>query len=274
MLGRWSFSLTEDPRPFQPRVAIIDQIQRTRVGPERDRQAYFSCLGDLGFVADSTRERGTRFEYTHQNWRSSVTAQVEATAVPLPLTRFPWTIALGYRSMSQYHFPHLTTAPQPLVAGQLTFTTDVWHPEPPLRGHVASASFSIGVQRGDEDRFTIDVPADAGCILIELATKVVDASGYTWNLLTIIDVPNETVVMGDGFDEFTRQCESGRREFPWVVEPTRLDKIWNPPDVFATSVQHAIRTEQPAVSTAIATVLETRGVEGLNLILAPSQMRR
>jgi hypothetical protein len=58
------------------------------------------------------------------------------------------------------------------------------------------------------------------------------------------------------------------------VEPTRLDKIWNPPDVFATSVLDAIRTEQPAVSTAIATVLETRGVEGLNLILAPSQMRR
>lgn len=274
MLGRWSFSLTEDPRPFQPRVAIVDQIVRTAVGPPREGHAYFSCLGDLGFVADSTAEWGTRFAYTHRNWRSTVTARVEATAVPLPLTRFSWTIALGYRSMSQYRFPHLTTAPQPLVAGQLAFTTDVWHPEPPLRGHVASASFSIGVQRGDEDRFTIDVPADAGCILIELATKVVDASGYTWNLSTIIDVPNETVVMGEGFDEFTRQCESGRREFPWVVEPTRLDKVWNPPDVFATSVQHAIRTEQPAVSTAIATVLETRGVAGLNLILAPSQMRR
>jgi hypothetical protein len=276
MLGRWSFTL-QDPRPFMPSVRIADRIERTKVGPAREGVAYFTCLGDLGFVADSTAERGgTRFKYMHQNWRSRVTAEVQATVVPLPLTRFPWTIAVGHRSMAQYHFPKLTTARQPLAPGNVTFMTDVWHPEPPLGGHVASASYTVGVQSTGENGFTIDVPAASGCIVIELATKVVDASGYTWDLLTIIDVPNETVVLEDqeAFDKFTGQCERRRREWPSIEEPSLLDKVWNPPNVLATRVQQAIRTGQPAVATTIAGVVEKRGIAGLNVILAPSLVQR
>ncbi|MCI0432683.1 MAG: hypothetical protein L0271_03395 [Gemmatimonadetes bacterium] len=273
MSGRWFFSV-EDPREFQPRVAIVERIDREKVGPEREGTAWFSCWSALGFLADSTPQWGTPFPYTHQSWRSRVVAEVEATAVPLPLTRFPWTIAVGHRSITQSYIEVITTAPQPLVPGEIIFTTNVWRPEPPLGGKLESATFSIGVQRGEEDRFTLDVPPNAACVLIELKTKVVDAAGITWDLSRIIDVPNETVTFGPEFEEFARQCESGRREFQWVEEPSELDKVWNPPDYFATKVRRAIRTEQPALTTAIATLLEDRGTAGLNVILAPSQVQR
>jgi hypothetical protein len=79
---------------------------------------------------------------------------------------------------------------------------------------------------------------------------------------------------GSDFEEFTRRCERGRREFQWVDEPSTLDKVWNPPDMFATKVQRAIRIEQPAVTTSIATLLEVHGTGAFKIILAPSALQR
>jgi hypothetical protein len=58
-------------------------------------------------------------------WETRLQVGVEAVAVPLPLQRFPWTIAVGHRTMQQYHFPTIVTPEQPLAAGSLTFGTNV-----------------------------------------------------------------------------------------------------------------------------------------------------
>jgi len=273
IMGEW-VALIDDPRPFWAHMKIGYDVVSEPVGISRPGEAWFTCLGELGVVMDSNPQFGTRFEYTHQSWKSRVRAAIEATAVPLPLTRFPWTIAVGYRSMAQYHFPVITTSPQPLVAGQLTFTSDVWRPEPPLKGHLANQTFTIDVQRGDDDTFTLSVPPAAGCVLIQLETKVIDAAGETWNLAAQIDVANETVTFGADFDEFRQHCGGRRRNRFLVKEPSVLDKIWNPPDVYAKVVQEAIRTEQPAITSGIASLLEDVGGDAFQLILAPSQFRQ
>jgi hypothetical protein len=272
IMGSW-YPYYEDPRPFWPRVVIVNNVESKEIGIPHSGTAYFVCLGVLGVVMDSNPEYGTPFEYLRHTWRSKVTAQVEATAVPLPLTLSPWTIAVGYRSPEMYHFPVIPMAAQPLVSGPLTITCDVWRPEPPLGGTIQSQTFTIDVQRSDDNVFTLDVPSDAFCILIELQTKVVDASGDVWDLAAQIDVMNQTVVFGNDFDSFTSNCASHRRDFLHFKVPTLLDQVWNPPDVYSRILQEAIRTEQPAVTNAIESLVARAGKEAFNLILAPSLVR-
>jgi hypothetical protein len=270
--GDWAIYL-DDPRPFNPMVRIVDRVDATKVGEPRTDVAWFACLGVLGIVADSSRERGAPFNYQYQQYRSRVTLSIDSMAVPLPLTYFPWTIAIGYRSMEMYHFPVFPAVWQPLVAGPMAVTADVWHPEPPIRGAVAQAQFVIDIQGTGDTQFTLDVPPEAGCILIGLRTKVVDASGATWNLYSIVDVPNETVTFGDDFRQFGEECKSHRKEWKLVEEPSLLDKVWNPPDVYYRALQRAIRTEQPAVTAGIAEVLEIGQKEAFTVLLAPSLMK-
>lgn len=120
----------------------------------------------------------------------------------------------------------------------------------------------------------LDVPPEAGCIVIGVWTKVIDASGQTWDLYELVDVANETVTFGSDFTEdFVSQCDSQRREWLLVEEPSLLDKLWNPPNVYSEAVQHAIRTEQPAVTTEIGAMMEQHGREAYFALLAPSLVR-
>jgi len=102
---------------------------------------------------------------------------------------------------------------------------------------------------------------------------VIDAAGVIWDLYALIDVPNQTVTLGSDFGEFTQHCESGRRKWTWVFVPSLLDKIWNPPEVFAGAVQRAIHTAQPAITNELGSLIEERGKEAFHLILAPSLIR-
>ena len=269
IMGSWSIYL-DDPRPFWPVVRIVDQMVREPVGPTREGTAWFTCLGVLGIVHDSTRERGTPFHYKHQSWRSRVTAAIDAAAVPLPLTYFPWTIAIGYPSMAMYHFPVFPQTAVPLVAGALPVSADVWLPEPPMKGSVENRQFVIDVQGTVDTQFVLDVPPEAGHVLLALRTKVVDASGQTWELSTNVAVPNATVTFGDDFQRFGEGCEGHRRDFLRYEEPTLLDKVWYPPDVYAKAIQRAIRTERVGVVSEIESLLETHGAAGYDALLAPS----
>jgi hypothetical protein len=112
-------------------VSFTVKENRDRVGIPRRGRAWFACLGSLGAVIDSNAQYGTAFDYVWMGWETRLQVGVEAVAVPLPLQRFPWTIAVGHRTMQQYHFPTIVTPEQPLVAGSLTFGTNVWLPEPP-----------------------------------------------------------------------------------------------------------------------------------------------
>lgn len=274
MLGSWHIYL-DDPRPFYPRVRIVDNVERAVAGEPRENTAWFSCLGVLGIAADASPETGNAFQYTYQSWRSRVTVAIDSFAVPLPFTPFPWTISIGYRSTEKYQFPIIPSTVQPLVAGPLVVTADVWHPEPPLKGSVMTQQFTINVQRETENQFTLEVPPEAGCILISVETKVIDANGVTWELSHMFDVPNETVTFGDDFHRFIQECESGRRVWQLVKEPSLLERLWNPPNVYARAAQAAIRTEQPAVTLEIGSILEAYGhEEAYNLLLAPSLIRR
>jgi hypothetical protein len=222
---------------------------------------------------DSVPGSGSPFEYMHHSWQSLVTASLQTNNVPLPLTRFPWTIAIGYHSPEEYHSPVLSVPAQPLVPGALTVTSDVWRPEPPLGGQVVSETFTIEVAQIAEDTFTLSIPL-LGCILIELATKSVDAAGTPWDASVQIDVVNETVVFALDFDDFTKKCASHHRDFARYKTPSIFDKVWVPPDVYKQFVQEAIRTEQPGITFAINALIEAGGQKALQLMLAPSLSHR
>ncbi len=273
VMGRWTIYL-DDPRLFHPMVRIVDRVESTPVGEPRKGVASFTCLGALGIVSNAGTEQATPFDYQFQQWRSRVTLTIDSEVVPLPLTYFPWKVAVGYRSVRGYHFPILPATWQPLVAGPMTVTADTWHPEPPIRGAIAQAQFVIDVQGTSDTGFTLDIPPEAGCVVIGLQTKVIDASGAECNLSNIVDVPNETVTFGADFQQFVQECESHRKEWSLVEEPTVLDPVWNPPDVYYRGVQRAIRTQQPAVTERIAEMLEIGQKEAFMVLLAPSLMKR
>jgi hypothetical protein len=191
----------------------------------------------------------------------------------VPLQRFPGTIAVGHRTMQQYYFRAIVTPEQPLAAESLTFGTNVWLPEPPLGGRVEKRTYTIDVQQTAEKGSGFYVPEETGCIVILLQSRVIDAAGTEWKLSTLIDVANETVKLGEDFDTFTSECESHRREWYFVDTTSPLDKVWNPPDYLSIAVQRAIRTEQPAIASGLAELVEERGSSALEVILAPSLVR-
>ena len=190
------------------------------------------------------------------------------------MKRIAWTIAVGHGSAMKFQNPGTSTPPQVAAPGNVTFTSDVWRPEPPLNGHIENATFSIGVQRSDQESCVFDIPADARCIYLLVKIKVVDATGYEHNLQPLYRITNETVSFGEDYDQFADHCERGRKEYVAVEEPSLLDKLWNPPDIFARQIQRAIREERPGVTTDLASVLEDHGARALQIVLAPSQMMR
>ena len=272
ILGAW-YVFIRDPRPFWPIIRIVDAVSVKPAAHETAGTAWFGCLGALGVLMDSVPGSGTPFEYIHHSWQSLVTASLVTNSVPLPLTRFPWTIAIGYHSPEEYHSPIISVPAQPLVPGSLTVTSDVWRPEPPLRGQVASETFTIVVVKTAEDIFTLSVPSQSGCILIELETKSIDAAGNQWDTVVQIDVVNETVAFGSDFDDFAKQCGSRHVDFSRYKTPSILDKVWNPPDVYQRFVQEGIRTQQPGMTSTINSLIEAGGQKVLQLILAPSTAR-
>ncbi len=269
--GRWSIFI-DDPRPFYPRVQILDTVERSPAGIPTEGRASFVCLGVLGVLMDAKPGTGTAFTYLGRSWQSKVTLEITSTAVPLPLTRFPWTIQVGYRSPAQYHFPVSYSTVQTLAPGTLTFNSDVWLPTPPLTGTVENRTFNMDVSFAAE-KFTLFVPPESACIILFLSTKVVDGTGVSWDLSSQVDVLNQTVTFGSDFSDFGKECASHRKEFRRFKEPSLLDKVWNPPDVFAKVIEEAIRTEQPSVTDAIGELLEVRGRDAFNLILAPSKIQ-
>lgn len=271
LMGEW-FPYYDDPRPFWPRVFLTTTVSSKQVGFPHPGVAYFTCLSGLGVVMDADPQTGTAFSYLEHRLTSTVTARLDSSAVPLPLTLFPWSIQVGYRSPEQYHLPVMSTTARPLVAGPMTFTCDVWRPEPPLRGTIETQTFTIDVQQNG-DTWTLDVPADSHAIVVAFATHAVDATGMNWNLATIVDVPNETVTFGADFDDFTKHCARQRRNFLRFKVPSLLDQVWNPPDVYSQVFQEAIRTEQPAVTQSMQALIGRVGNEAFNLILAPSLVR-
>jgi hypothetical protein len=272
ILGEW-YVFIRDPRPFWPTISIVDTVSVKQVAHPTPGTAWFGCLGALGVIMDSVPGSGSPFEYMHRSWQSLVTASLQTNDVPLPLTRFPCTIAIGYHSPEEYHSPVISVPAQPLVPGSLTVTSDVWRPEPPLRGQVVSETFTIDVAQIAEDSFTLSIPL-LGCILIGLETKSIDAEGTAWDTSVQIDVVNETVLFGLDFDDFTKKCASHHRDYARYKTPSIFDKVWVPPDVYKHFVQEAIRTEQPGVTFAINSLIEAGGQKALQLMLAPSQSRR
>jgi hypothetical protein len=265
--GSW-FVFIDDPRPFYPRATLVDTVDRTRVGSPSEGRAAFVCLAALGVVMTAREGTGTSFGYVRQAWRSSVTATLQTDGIPLPVTRFPWRMAVGY--LDQRHYPVMPDPAVVLAPGPLPVTATVWLPEPPFLGRTERRSFTIGVRAAGEDSFVFDVPPDAGSVLLELSARIVDAAGVAWELLHYVDVPNETVAFGADFQEFAAQCAKQRREFHVGTVPSLLDQLWNPPNVLVEQVYEAIRTEQPAVTREIDRVFAADGVRGLQLLLAPS----
>lgn len=266
--GGW-FVFIDDPRPFYPRATLVDTVDRVRVGPPSEGRAAFVCLSILGVVMTAREGTGTVFGYVRQAWRSSVNVTLKTTGIPLPLTRYPWKLAVGYRSPND-HGNWMPDPPLILVPGALPVTATVWHPEPPFLGHTERRSFTIDVRAVGDDGFSFEVPADAGCVVLELSARVVDATGNTWEDLHYVDVPNDTVAFGADFQEFAAKCAKQRREFHVGTVPSLLDQLWNPPNVLVEQVHEAIRTEQPAVTREIDKVFASHGVQGLQLLLAPS----
>ena len=266
--GRWSVSI-DDPRPFYPRATLVDTVDRVPVGPASGGQASFLCLSGFGHVITAPQGTGTVFGYVRQAWRSSVVVTLKTTGIPLPLTRYPWKLAIGYRAPND-HGPWMPDPPVILVPGALAVTATVWHPEPPFLGHTERRSFTIDVQAVGDDGFSFEIPADAGCVVLELSARVVDALGTVWEDLHYVDVPNDTVAFGADFQAFASDCSKHRRVFHPGTVPSLLDQLWNPPNVLVEQVHEAIRTEQPAVTRAIEQVFTSHGVQGLQLLLAPS----
>lgn len=271
MNGRWSVTIT-DPEPFNPFIRVIDEVERTRVGPTRQGVAWLTCWGALGIVGTSDERFGTRFEYKRSLWRTKMTLRLEATGVPHPLQHFAWTIAVGHGSPKRFQNPGISTPAQVVAPGNLTFNTPAWRPEPPLNGQVENVTFTMGVQRPNDETCVLDIPADARCILVVLKIKVVDAAGAEHNLTPLYRIVNESVAFGDDYDRFSDRCKQGRKEYVAVEEPSLLDTLWNPPEVFARQVQRAIRHENPGVTTDLAGVIEEHGVKAFDILLAPSKM--
>lgn len=265
--GRWSVSI-DDPRPFYPRATIVDTVDRKPSGSPSEGSAEFMCLRIFGNVINAGQVTGTRFTYVRQAWTSTARVTLQTTAIPLPLTRFPWKIAIGYRTKEQY--PAMPDPPMILVPGAMPVTATVWNPEPPFLGVTERRSFTLNVSKVGDDGFAIDVPADALCITLELSTHVIDALGTSWEDLHYVDVPNETVSFGADFKEFAAQCRKTRREIHIQGVPSLLDELWNPPNILVERVREAIRTEQPAVSQEIGEAFASHGFEGLQVLLAPS----
>jgi hypothetical protein len=268
LTGSW-FVFIDDPRPFYPRATLVDTIDRVPVGPPSEGRAEFVCLRVFGNVITAREGTGTVFGYVRQAWRSSVNVRLKTTGIPLPLTRFAWKMAVGYRSPKD-HGNWMPDPPVILAPGVLPVTATVWQPEPPFLGHTERRSFTIDVRAVGDDGFSFEVPAEAGCVVLELSARVVDATGVTWEDLHYVDVPNDTVAFGADFQEFAAQCAKQRREFHAGTVPSLLDQLWNPPIVLVEQVHEAIRTEQPAVTREIGKVFASHGVQGLQLLLAPS----
>ena len=78
----------DDPRPFFPRVTLVDHIDRKEDGPASSGQAVFLCLGLLGMVIGSEPGTGSApgeaFDYKRQAWKSLVTVTLKTEAIPLP----------------------------------------------------------------------------------------------------------------------------------------------------------------------------------------------
>jgi hypothetical protein len=271
LLGNWSVSL-EDPRPFYPRAVLVDKVDRVKDGPETSGQADFICLAIFGVVIAAREGTGERFTFIRQAWHSSVVATVQTMAIPLPLTRFPWKVAVGYRTKEQY--PAMPDAPTILVPGPLAVTASTWNPEPPFLGTVERRSFTINVAAVGADTFTFQVPAESGNILLELSTHVIDATGTNYDLLHYVDVPNKTLTFGGDFDDFAAKCRKTRRVLKVGKAPSLLDELWNPPNILVERVHEAIRNEEPAVTTVIAGVFASHGIKGLQALLAPSLASR
>jgi len=269
LVGRWNVSL-DDPKPFNPWVTIQYVVQRRLLPNQSQGVAWFHCLGVLGVLMDAKEGSGTPFQYTRQNWSSRVTCTLDAAGVPAPLRRSPWTLAIAHHSPGMTYALEGVTAAQILAPGTLTFTAEVWHPEPPLRGQVAAQTFSIDVQQPGEDQFILDVPNDAACIVLVLETSVIDADGVSWKPTAQVLIANQTVKFGDDFTEFTKRCAKGRHDYTIFKDPSLIDRIWNPPDVFGIAVERAILKGEPGVTDQLASLLSTRGVDGIHLVLAPS----
>jgi hypothetical protein len=265
--GSWSVSI-DDPRPFYPRATIVDTVDRKPSGRPSKGSAAFVCLTIFGSVISAREGTGTRFAFVRQAWTSTARVTLQTSAIPLPLTRFPWKIAVGYRTKEQY--PAMPDPPMILVPGAMPVTATVWHPEPPFLGRTERRSFTLDVSAVGDDGFAIGVPADAGCITIELSTRVIDALGTSWEDLHYVDVPNETVSFGADFQEFAAKCGKSRREIHIGSVPSLLDELWNPPNILVERVREAIRTEQPAMSREIGKAFASHGHEGLQVLLAPS----
>ena len=274
-MGNWFIAL-DDPRPFYPTVRIVDRIEREVVGAPRDGVGWFMCLGMLGVVADSTRERGgAAFNYQFQAWRSRVTVTIETSRSPAAAH------LCSLDDCNRLHLdgdvptlPYLPDTVQPLVAGPLAVSADVRHPEPPLRGSVDDPA--IRDRRSGEQRHAIrvDVPRRGGvhsrcaehqggrCRGHDLA--VVDAT---------VDVPNATVMFGPDFQSLHgEECERNRRELKLVEEASRLERAWYPPDVFAGRCGERIRTDQPAAVAAVESLFARHGTDAFTPLLAPSLM--
>ncbi len=267
LIGRWSISI-DDPRPFYPRATLVDTVDRVKDGPATSGQASFMCLAIFGVVIASREGTGTRFKFIRQAWHSSVVVKVQTMAIPLPLKRFPWKIAVGYRTKEQY--PAMPDAPTILVPGPFAVTASTWNPEPPFLGTVERRSFTINVAAVGDDTFTFQVPAASGNILLELSTHVIDAVGNNYEMLHYVDVPNETLTFRGDFDDFAATCRKARRELKVGTVPSLLDELWNPPNILVERIHEAIRNEEPAVTPAIGGVFASHGIKGLQVLLAPS----
>ncbi len=265
--GSWSISI-DDPRPFYPRATIVSTVDRTPFGDPSQGSAPFVCLAVFGNVMSAAEGTGEQFTFVRQTWMSTAHVALKTSAIPLPLTRFPWQIAVGYRTKEQY--PAMPDPPMILVPGEMPVTATVWLPEPPFLGQTERRSFTLTVTAVDDNGFTIEVPPEAGSITLELSAHVIDALGVAWDDLHYVDVPNETVSFGDDFDEFATDCRKQEREIVIQGVPSLLDELWNPPNILVAQLQEAIRTEQPAVSRQIGTVFSSHGVQGLQVLLAPS----
>ncbi|MEO8621888.1 MAG: hypothetical protein ABI625_12535 [bacterium] len=267
LIGRWSVFI-DDPRPFYPRATMVDTIDRVKDGLPTPGRAEFMCLGILGVLMPARQGAGTVFKFLRQAWRSTVVVTLETSSIPLPLTRFPWKVAVGYRTIEQY--VAMPDPPRILVPGPMAVTATVWNPEPPFLGQTERRSFTIDVRAVGDNGFSFAVPSGTECILLELSTHVIDAAGVNYDVLHYVDVPNETLTFGDDFDAFKANCRKGRRELKVGKVPSLLDELWNPPNIIVERVHEAIQNEEPAVTTAIGSLYASHGIAGLQILLAPS----
>jgi hypothetical protein len=269
MRGTWDVAVM-DPRPHEATVRMVSDVVRHTSGHPTRGKAYFKCLGALGILADSNEHEGQGFGYTMQRWRSDVRLELVISELPLPITRSPWMVSVGYRSPAMYRFPVFATVQQQLEPSTLALNGPIWRPEPPMKGTVETRKFDISVERHGDDVFTLQVPAVAACIIISISTQVVDGSGKLWQVWHQVDIQNETLTFGSDYERFHSTCESGRKEWELVKAPSVLDRVWYPPDFHFLVVQRAIGTGQPGVVRDLGALVEARGLDGVRELLAPS----